>query len=125
MPQIKISEDILIEVQTTLQRAALPGNSNLYTISSVEKDFDTFLPVSTCQYIAKYKQDKNKTDDLVRGLDSKYSDALKQFTQAMQGIDPTHAKDSYSTLDAIRYFENIYARIFHGQIISDFSPDLV
>jgi hypothetical protein len=48
LPQIKISEDILSEVQTTLQRAALPDNTHLYTIGSVEKDYDTFLPVSTC-----------------------------------------------------------------------------
>jgi len=61
VPQIKVSEDILSEVQTTLNRAALPGNAQLYTISSVEKDYDTYLPVSTCQYIKNYKADKNKT----------------------------------------------------------------
>jgi hypothetical protein len=59
LPQIKISEDILIEVQSNLQRAALPGNTQLYTIGSVEKDYDTFLPVSTCQYIRGYQPDKN------------------------------------------------------------------
>jgi hypothetical protein len=43
----------------------------------------------------------------------------------MKSLDPTHAKDSYTAIDIVRYFENIYARTFHGQILSGFSPDLV
>jgi hypothetical protein len=43
----------------------------------------------------------------------------------MKSLDTTHAKDSYTAIDIVRYFENIYARTFHGQILSGFSPDLV
>ena len=43
----------------------------------------------------------------------------------MKSIDYAHAKDSYTTIDVVKYFENIYARIFHGQVISGFSPDLM
>ena len=43
----------------------------------------------------------------------------------MQSLDSTHAKDLYTTIDLVRYFENIYARTFHGQILGGFTPELV
>ena len=43
----------------------------------------------------------------------------------MQSLDPTHAKDSYTTIDLVKYFENIYARTFHGQVLRGFDPQLV
>ena len=91
----------------------------------MEKDYDTFLPVSTCKYIKDYQLDRNTTEQLLATLDQQYSVTLAQFTAAMKSLDPTHAKDSYTAIDLIRYFENIYARTFHGQILSGFSPDLV
>jgi hypothetical protein len=39
----------------------------------------------------------------------------------MQSLDPTHAKDSYTAIDIVKYFENIYARIFHGQVLKGFN----
>jgi hypothetical protein len=48
LPQIKVSEDIVNEVQNTLGRAALPMNTQLYTINTVDRDYDTFLPITTC-----------------------------------------------------------------------------
>jgi hypothetical protein len=43
----------------------------------------------------------------------------------MKTVDPTHAKDSYTSVDVVKYFENIYARNFHGQSLPGFTPQLI
>jgi hypothetical protein len=40
-------------------------------------------------------------------------------------VDKTYSKEFYSSIDVVKYFENIYARTFHGQQINEFSPELV
>jgi len=60
-PQIKISDDILEEVQTKLQLNALPFNTQLYSVTSVEDTYDTMLPVITCKYVRNNNYLANQT----------------------------------------------------------------
>ena len=36
-----------------------------------------------------------------------------------------HGKTASTSIDVVKYFENIYARNFHGQVIEGFTPELI
>jgi hypothetical protein len=43
----------------------------------------------------------------------------------MKTVDQVHAKDSYSSVEVNRYFENLYARNFAMMDTPGFSSDLI
>ena len=54
-PQIKVSDDIIEQVQSTLKLNALPFNTQLYSVTSVEDKYDTMIPLITCKFINNYQ----------------------------------------------------------------------
>ncbi len=124
-PQIKVSDDILEQVQSTLKLSALPFNTQLYSVTSVEDKYDTLLPFITCKFINNYRSNATQTSDISKQIDAKYASTLSKFTAAMKTIEKDHAKDSYTSIDVNKYFDNIYARSFALLDTPGFTPDLL
>jgi Histidine phosphatase superfamily (branch 2) len=53
VPQIKVSDDVLAEVQGTLKLVPVPYNMQLVSVMSVEGEYDTFLPYKTCRHFTE------------------------------------------------------------------------
>ena len=120
-----MSEDILEDVHSKLKLSALPFDTQLYSVTSVEDKYDTLLPVITCKFINNYAQNATKVSDISKQIDTKYASTLTKFTAAMKTVEKDHAKDSYTSIDVAKYFDNIYARSFALLDTPGFTNDLV
>lgn len=81
---------------------------------TVDREVDTFFPYYTCKYLRENKPAVNTTqqEEIQAAVDGKYQEVLSRFSAAMKTIDKDHAKSVYTSVDAVKYFDSLYARYF-------------
>lgn len=76
---MKVSEDILQEVQADWKQIPVPYNIQMSSVISVQADYDTMLvPNKACMTV-----NQSLVSEITQGIDAKYEKILKKFTTQM------------------------------------------